>query len=217
MLETGLLISPSPDTECLHRAEVPGGSSCAIPPAIPPDPREVPARVDCGGPRSSTVEQGPFKPEVERSIRSGGIGAASPFTVVLCVVFAAAVMLLAGPEPAHAAGKWQGPSTATWYGPGFYGNTTACGQRYGDSRGRKVPRGVAHMTLPCGAKLTIRWRPRGGRRWRVVRVRVIDTGAFGHEFDLSASTARDLCRCSRPFTLGAYGVPGVRWKRGWTP
>ena len=44
---------------------------------------------------------------------------------------------------------------ATWYGPGFYGSRTACGERLGR---RTV--GVAHRSLPCGTKLTIRYKGR---------------------------------------------------------
>src|SRR5688500_6354796 len=36
----------------------------------------------------------------------------------------------------------------TWYGPGFYGNRTACGQRL-----TRSTQGVAHRTLPCGTKV----------------------------------------------------------------
>ena len=41
---------------------------------------------------------------------------------------------------------------ATWYGPGFFGNETACGQTL---TRRTV--GVAHKTLPCGTKVVIRY------------------------------------------------------------
>ena len=55
--------------------------------------------------------------------------------------------------------------TATWYGPGLYGNEMACG-------GKLTPNtfGVAHKTLPCGKKVAIahggpdRDRARGGPR-----------------------------------------------------
>jgi hypothetical protein len=95
------------------------------------------------------------------------------------------------------------PATATWYGPGFYGNRTACGQRY-----TKTIRGTAHMSLPCGAKVSI-CKPVG--RWkRCVYVRVIDRGAFHPgNFDLSARTAMDLCRCWQPYTQR------VSWRKGW--
>jgi hypothetical protein len=92
-------------------------------------------------------------------------------------------------------------ATATWYGPGFYGNTTACGQRYTMRlRGVAVPAGGRSR---CGQRLTI------CRRGVCVRVRVIDTGAFAHTFDLSARTAMDLCGCWQPYTMQ------VRWHRGW--
>lgn len=39
-------------------------------------------------------------------------------------------------------------SLATWYGPGFYGNLTACGQRFSSKTS-----GVAHRTLPCGTQV----------------------------------------------------------------
>lgn len=102
------------------------------------------------------------------------------------------VYFIAGASTATAASK------ATWYGPGFYGNTTACGQHY-----TIRTRGVANNNLPCGTKLTI-WK--GSRK---VKVRVIDTGGFSHAFDLSARTAMDLCGCWRPYTMM------VRWKLGW--
>jgi rare lipoprotein A (peptidoglycan hydrolase) len=74
-------------------------------------------------------------------------------------------------------------SFASWYGPGFYGRRTACGQTVTDS-----VMGVAHRTLPCGTRLTLR---RGGR---IVRARVIDRGPFhaGREFDLTPAVKRAL-------------------------
>jgi rare lipoprotein A len=70
------------------------------------------------------------------------------------------------------------PAPASWYGPGLYGNST-CG-------GTLTPStlGVAHKTMPCGTKLTLRYGDRS------VRVKVIDRGAFagGREFDLTAAT-----------------------------
>ena len=92
--------------------------------------------------------------------------------------------------------QWRG-ATASWYGPGLYGNGTACGMRYTPSI-----RGVAHKTMRCGTKLTIRYRGRS------VRVRVIDRGPYAHgrAFDLSAGTRADL---------GFNGVQRVRWHKGW--
>lgn len=72
-------------------------------------------------------------------------------------------------------------AVASWYGPGLYGNRTACGQRLTPGL-----RGVAHKTLPCGTRVTIR---HGGR---TTHARVIDRGPFhgAREFDLTNATAR---------------------------
>ena len=74
-------------------------------------------------------------------------------------------------------------SYASWYGPGLYGNRLGCGGTL--TAGRL---GVAHKSLPCGSKVTLR---HGGR---VVRVPVIDRGPYvgGREFDLTAATAQKL-------------------------
>jgi rare lipoprotein A len=74
-------------------------------------------------------------------------------------------------------------AAASWYGPGLYGNRLACGGRLRHGR-----LGVAHRTLPCGSKVTLR------HRRRTVRVRVIDRGPYvaGREYDLTAATARRL-------------------------
>ncbi len=74
-------------------------------------------------------------------------------------------------------------AVASWYGPGLYGNKLGCG-------GRLTPGtlGVANKTLPCGARVTLRYR---GRR---VRVAVVDRGPYvaGRDFDLTAATKRRL-------------------------
>jgi len=72
---------------------------------------------------------------------------------------------------------------ATWYGPGFYGNRTACGQRL-----TKRTQGVAHKTLPCGTKVAIRVNGRS------TVVPVIDRGPYarGIAYDLTYATSRSL-------------------------
>jgi rare lipoprotein A len=72
---------------------------------------------------------------------------------------------------------------ASWYGPGLYGQHLGCG---GTLSAGSV--GVAHKSLPCGTRLTLR---HGGR---ILRVRVIDRGPYvgGREYDLTAATARRL-------------------------
>jgi rare lipoprotein A len=72
---------------------------------------------------------------------------------------------------------------ASWYGPGLYGNHLGCGGTLSPGR-----IGVAHKSLPCGSKLTLRHGA------RTVRVRVIDRGPYvgGREFDLTEATAQRL-------------------------
>jgi hypothetical protein len=74
-------------------------------------------------------------------------------------------------------------SVATWYGPGFLGERTACGQRL-----RRKTIGVAHRHLPCGTKVTLKYRG------RYIRTRVIDRGPYtrGVRWDLTQRTARKL-------------------------
>jgi hypothetical protein len=72
---------------------------------------------------------------------------------------------------------------ASWYGPGLYGGHLACG-------GRLSPGtlGVAHKSLPCGTKVTLR------HRGRTVRVSVVDRGPYvgAREFDLTSATRARL-------------------------
>jgi rare lipoprotein A len=75
------------------------------------------------------------------------------------------------------------PASASWYGPGLYGNKMACG-------GTLSPGtlGVAHKSLPCGAKVHLR---NGGR---TVTAPVVDRGPYvgDREFDLTARTKEKL-------------------------
>lgn len=71
---------------------------------------------------------------------------------------------------------------ATWYGPGLYGNRTACGQRL-----TTETLGVAHRTLPCGTMVGLFYRG------RTITVPVIDRGPYSHaNWDLTSATARRL-------------------------
>jgi rare lipoprotein A len=65
---------------------------------------------------------------------------------------------------------------ATWYGPGLYGNHTACGQTL-----RRGTIGVANRTLPCGT--TIKFAYHG----HSLVTKVIDRGPYsrGNDFDLT--------------------------------
>ena len=71
---------------------------------------------------------------------------------------------------------------ASWYGPGLYGNRTACGRTLGYDTV-----GVAHRTLPCGTKVSILFRGRS------ITVPVIDRGPYGSaEWDLTRAVAARL-------------------------
>jgi hypothetical protein len=75
------------------------------------------------------------------------------------------------------------PAEASWYGPGFYGQRTACGQTLQSST-----LGVANKTLPCGTRVTLRY---GSHQ---VTVPVIDRGPYSgnREYDLTQATKERL-------------------------
>jgi peptidoglycan lytic transglycosylase len=75
------------------------------------------------------------------------------------------------------------PAVASYYGPGLYGGALACG---GTLTPGKL--GVAHNTLPCRARVTLRYRG------RTVTVPVIDRGPYAgnREYDLTAATKAEL-------------------------
>jgi rare lipoprotein A (peptidoglycan hydrolase) len=73
---------------------------------------------------------------------------------------------------------------ATWFGPGFYGHTTACGQTLTPGLV-----GVASRTLACGTLVQISYR---GHQ---LTVPVLDRGPYGRidaAWDLTAGAARAL-------------------------
>jgi hypothetical protein len=72
---------------------------------------------------------------------------------------------------------------ATWYGPGLYGNQTACGQVL-----RPGTVGVAHRSLPCGTAVKFAY---DGRQ---LVTTVIDRGPYsdGKSWDLTNGARRAL-------------------------
>lgn len=72
---------------------------------------------------------------------------------------------------------------ATWYGPGLYGNRTACGQVL-----QPGTVGVAHRSLPCGTAVKFAYRGRD------LVTTVIDRGPYshGHAWDLTNGARRAL-------------------------
>ncbi len=89
------------------------------------------------------------------------------------------------------------PSVATIYGPGFYGNRTACGEKLG-----RRTLGVANRTLPCGTEVAIYYNG------RTLIVPVIDRGPYanGADWDLTMATAKRL-GIQETETIGAVSLP----------
>ncbi|MEA2480438.1 MAG: rare lipoprotein [Thermoleophilaceae bacterium] len=81
---------------------------------------------------------------------------------------------------------------SSYYGPGLYGNKLACGGRLSPST-----LGVANKTLPCGTKVTLRYKGRS------VTVPVVDRGPYvgGRYYDLTTATKQKL----------GFGSTGTVW------
>jgi rare lipoprotein A len=75
------------------------------------------------------------------------------------------------------------PARATWFGPGFYGKRTACGQVMS-----KALLGVAHRKLPCGTPVAVFFAG------KALTVPVVDRGPFANaaRYDLTSAAAQTL-------------------------
>src|ERR1035437_2661313 len=90
---------------------------------------------------------------------------------------------LATPAPPSKA-KVHPSGIATWFGPGFYGRKTACGQTL-------TPGvvGVANRTLPCGTLVKVIYSG------HALTIPVLDRGPYSHigaDWDLTAGAATAL-------------------------
>jgi rare lipoprotein A len=131
------------------------------------------------------------------------------------LLVATAISVAASPAQAATGGASTGASTvaqlggemafspmrladATWYGPGLYGNQTACGQVL-----RPGTVGVAHRDLPCGTPVKFVY----GGHYLVTRV--IDRGPYskGNDWDLTNGARK---------ALGFPGVDQIRYAIGRT-
>lgn len=96
-------------------------------------------------------------------------------------------------QASKTAGTWLW-SSASWYGPGLYGNPVACG-------GTLTPGlvGVAHRTLACGTRIRVCYQA------RCVDTTVVDRGPYvgGRDFDLTGGLATQL-------RFGGVGV--IKWQ-----
>jgi rare lipoprotein A (peptidoglycan hydrolase) len=99
-------------------------------------------------------------------------GAASPLAPV-----AGSTPVSTAPAKTHKA------AIATWFGPGFYGQQTACGQTL-----TPATVGVANRKLPCGTLVKVTYR---GQR---LTVPVVDRGPYANNaaWDLTAAAAQAL-------------------------
>jgi rare lipoprotein A len=103
---------------------------------------------------------------------------ASPLASALADTGGAAA---AGSTPPKA--KVRPSGIATWFGPGFYGKQTACGQTL-----TPVVLGVANRTLPCGTLVSVTYAGHS------LTVPVLDRGPYSHgaDWDLTAGAAEAL-------------------------
>ncbi len=117
-------------------------------------------------------------------------------TAALALIAAAACLLAVpavsawadtGGAPAGAPpvkGKVHTTGIATWFGPGFYGKQTACGQTLTPS-----VIGLANRSLPCGTLIKVSYQG------RALTVPVLDRGPYsstGVDWDLTAGAAQAL-------------------------
>jgi rare lipoprotein A (peptidoglycan hydrolase) len=94
-------------------------------------------------------------------------------------------------QPAPARGSltknaWRFDPDISWFGPGLYGNGTACGKKL-----TKDLVGVAHRTLPCGTLVTFRYKG------RTVTAPVVDRGPYvsGRTWDMTKGLCAALGHC----------------------
>jgi rare lipoprotein A len=113
-------------------------------------------------------------------------------TALLCAGAISPTALASAAGPATTGGAPAGtppkasvkPQIATWFGPGFYGQRTACGQTM-----TPVIVGVASRTLPCGTLVLVNYK---GHR---LTIPVIDRGPYAHNgatWDLTWGAASAL-------------------------
>ena len=131
--------------------------------------------------------------DANRPWRTYGIRAALPLIATLLALVAAPAQAGTGGAASGAASeaeagqglafkplRWAG---ATWYGPGMYGEQTACGQVL-----RPHTIGVAHRNLPCGTAVKLVYHG------RAIVTPVMDRGPYtrGNAWNLTNGARRAL-------------------------
>jgi rare lipoprotein A (peptidoglycan hydrolase) len=106
---------------------------------------------------------------------------AIPATSALAVSSAGGASAPASPSPTRT--KVRPSGIATWFGPGFYGQKTACGQTL-------TPGvvGLANRSLPCGTLVKVTYASHS------LTIPVLDRGPYSHiaDWDLTAGAAQAL-------------------------
>jgi rare lipoprotein A (peptidoglycan hydrolase) len=108
--------------------------------------------------------------------------------VCLAAILATSAFASTGGSSAPSSPASSTPATrpsgiATWFGPGFYGKQTACGQTL-----TPAVVGVANRTLPCGTLVSVTYDGHS------LTVPVLDRGPYSHHasWDLTAGAAQAL-------------------------
>jgi rare lipoprotein A len=149
--------------------------------------------------REGRATDGQWEPTVSATVGSDGTFQATWHTSQVGRFSMRAVPLSDTPTPNSASAATVPTSVtvsvyrdakATIYGPGFYGQKTACGPRL-----RRSTLGVANRTLPCGTEVSLMY---GGRE---LTVPVIDRGPYanGASWDVTMAAA------------SALGMDGTEW------
>jgi len=101
-----------------------------------------------------------------------------------CMTASAAAATGGSSAPTTPAPTVHKATLATWFGPGFYGRETACGQTL-----TPAVVGVANRTLPCGTLVKFNYKG------HTATVPVIDRGPYAHngaQWDLTSGAASAL-------------------------
>jgi rare lipoprotein A len=111
------------------------------------------------------------------------IACAASGTSALAATTSATGTATGGASPTATAKKVHKTGIATWFGPGFYGQMTACGQML-----TPAVVGVANRTLPCGTLVKVTYHG------QALVIPVLDRGPYANhaDWDLTAGAAQAL-------------------------
>jgi rare lipoprotein A (peptidoglycan hydrolase) len=155
--------SPTPSADIFAKVEI---DASVRGPAVTTQPLDPGARSDGNLDHDSTLFEPPQRSEPAPARSSAAQPQADPGSL--------------------SKNPWRRDPEISWYGPGFYGRRTACGQAL-----TKSLLGVAHRSLPCGTLVTFR---HGGR---TLTVPVVDRGPYVRDriFDLTGGACVALRHC----------------------